>query len=79
MRCLILALALMSAPVGANAQWGRGWESATLTDSRPLQGVYGAYHCEYRTMGGYEFAIRSRSMCPYSVQINIETGQVRRR
>ena len=79
MRGLILALALMAAPQGAQAQWGGAWESATLTDSRPLSGVYGAWHCEYRTIGGYEFAIRSRSMCPYSVLINIETGEVRRR
>lgn len=53
------------------------WEAATFTGQSPT-GDAMLTRCSYRTLGGYEFSIIVRGICPFSVQVNPETGQVKR-
>lgn len=53
------------------------WQSATNVNREPT-GDPMLTRCIYRTIGGYEFSINARGLCPYMVQINPETNQVRR-
>lgn len=53
------------------------WESATNVAEEPT-GDSMLTKCIYETIGGYRFSIVSRGICPFSVQVNPETGRVRR-
>ncbi len=66
--------------IPAKAQFGDPWVNATMTSSRPLQGAFGFNQCFYETgpyTVRYEFSINYNGPCPFFVQINIQTGQVR--
>jgi hypothetical protein len=53
------------------------WESATNT-GKSSTGDMNYTNCFYKTMGGYSFGIVvNSSFCPYSVNINPESGRVR--
>ncbi|MDC5299707.1 hypothetical protein OHW83_17895 [Acinetobacter baumannii] len=53
------------------------WESATNT-GKSSTGDMNYTNCFYKTMGGYSFGIVvNSSFCPYSVEINPESGRVR--
>lgn len=53
------------------------WESATNT-GKSSTGDMNYTNCFYKTMGGYSFRIVvNSSFCPYSVEINPESGRVR--
>ncbi|MCH4246288.1 MAG: hypothetical protein LKF82_00395 [Acinetobacter populi] len=54
------------------------WERANLVDTQDT-GDYSLKRCIYETYRGYRFAMIHRGYsCPYSVQINPETGQVKK-
>ena len=74
---VLINIILVVVAIPAKAQFGDPWMSATITTSRPLQGAFGFNQCFYRTLGGYEFSINYNGICPFSVRINIQTGQVR--
>lgn len=59
---------------GANAQ-GR-WESAANTGQEGT-GDPMLTRCTYQTIGGYRFSSTYRGICPFSVDVNPETGKVR--
>ncbi|MEL1784005.1 hypothetical protein KWD51_13385 [Acinetobacter baumannii] len=53
------------------------WESASNT-GKSATGDLNYTNCFYKTMGGYSFSIVVRSsFCPYSVDVNPESGRVR--
>lgn len=53
------------------------WESAHNVDQEPT-GDPLLIRCIYETIGGYRFAMIARGICPFVIQVNPETGQVRR-
>ena len=67
-------LLLLCLCAGANAQ-GR-WESATNT-GQESSGDPMLTRCTYQTIGGYRFSSTYRGICPFSVDVNPETGKVR--
>lgn len=54
-----------------------GWETGYRTGESDT-GDWRYTRCYYETMHGYEFSIVVKGMCPYSVKINPETGQVQK-
>ena len=55
-----------------------GWESARLVDTQDT-GDYSLKRCIYETLRGYQFAMINRGIsCPFTVQVNPETGQVKK-
>lgn len=50
------------------------WERATNI-SQSLTGDPMLVKCFYQTLGGFEFSIIVRGICPFSIEINPETGQ----
>jgi len=58
----------------ANAQ-GR-WEFAT-NSGQENTGDPLLTRCAYQTIGGYRFSATYRGLCPFSVEVNPETGKVR--
>jgi hypothetical protein len=64
-----------SFPAGSGL-FGGGWESARKTGQQST-GDYSVKRCLYKTSRGYEFSVDYKGGCPYSVDINIESGQVR--
>ncbi len=53
------------------------WESATNI-GKERTGDLMLTRCIYKTLGGYQFSIVVRSLvCPFSIQVNPETGQYR--
>jgi hypothetical protein len=71
---LCLAVLMLSFATPAVAQNGR-WESASNTGQESAGGM--VTRCYYRTLGGYEFSMDQRGLCPFSVQVNPETREVR--
>jgi len=71
---LLWAAVSLSFADSAAAQFG-GWESATNTGQESAGGM--VTRCYYRTLGGYEFTVNERGLCPFSVQVNPETREVR--
>lgn len=56
---------------------GRRWDSATLTTEMNT-GDHSIKNCSYKTLRGFEFNINIRKyICPYRVQINVESMQVK--
>ena len=54
------------------------WERATNIGQERTGDIM-LNRCIYQTLGGYQFSIVVRSsVCPFSVQVNPETGQYRR-
>jgi hypothetical protein len=72
---VIIVASLSIASSVALAQ-GR-WENATNVGEEST-GDFMLTRCIYETLGGYRFSIISRGICPFSVSVNPETGQVRR-
>ncbi|MCD8245275.1 MAG: hypothetical protein LUD38_16070 [Parabacteroides sp.] len=52
------------------------WESATLAGDAPTGDIM-LKRCFYKTLGGYSFSTVRRGICPFTVQVNPETGQYR--
>ena len=68
-------LLFLCASISAIAQ--NQWESAANVGQQPT-GDLMLTRCSYRTIGGYSFSIVVRSsVCPFRVEVNPETGQVR--
>ena len=53
------------------------WESASNIGQQ-ITGVPLQTLCIYKTIGGYEFTIIVKGMCPYVVQVNLVSGQVKK-
>lgn len=69
---LLAAMAAQAEPMGAVARF----ENATNVGQEKT-GDAMLTRCVYETMGGYRFSIVRRGMCPFSVQVDPESGQVR--
>ena len=55
-----------------------GWEHATNTGSESTGDIF-LTRCNYQTLMGYQFSIIVRnSICPFSIEVNPETGQWRK-
>ena len=74
MRGLLIALALLGA---VQAQAAGRFESASLVDEEKTGDVM-LRRCVYETLGGYRFSVVMRSLCPITVRVNPETGEVLR-
>lgn len=61
-------------PSGVGAQGH--WESASNT-GQSSTGDAMLTRCAYQTIGGYRFTTTSRGVCPFTVEIDPETGKVR--
>ena len=72
-RTILLALITISAQSYAQERW----ESATnVTQERTGDAML--TRCIYETLGGYRFSIVVRGLCPFSVKVSPETGEVRK-
>ena len=67
---------LLFASAAYPQNYGR-WETATNTGQSSTGDIM-LTRCNYQTLGGYEFSIIVRGICPFSVQVNPETGHVKR-
>ena len=68
-------------PLGSSPNVGSDsgrWDSATKFDEGTT-GDSSIRRCFYQTLGGYRFSVDVRGMCPYQVEVNVETGRVRQR
>lgn len=70
---IITALVLAAVALGSSAR-GR-LEPANLVDQEATKDPL-LSRCFYRTLGGFEFAMISRGICPFSVRVNPETGEI---
>ncbi len=72
----ILVIVCMILSFGSFGQ--SGWESATnVGQERTGDGML--TRCIYQTIGGYRFSTVVRgTVCPFSVMVNPETGQVKK-
>jgi len=76
MRKVVIPLFLLCI-VLSSASFAQGrWESATNVGQERTGDVM-LTSCIYQTLGGYRFSIVVRGICPFSVRVNPETGQVR--
>lgn len=55
---------------------GDRWESATNVAQEPT-GDTMLTRCVYQTLGGYRFSVNQRGLCPFTVEVNPETGRVK--
>ncbi|MDO4997635.1 MAG: hypothetical protein Q4E16_03210 [Neisseria sp.] len=70
----IVAVAMLMVSASAYA----GWESATNTGESET-GDWRYTRCHYETLGGFRFStVIEGRLCPYRVEINPETGQVKK-
>ena len=76
LRRYILVMFMVVVGTASAQNYGR-WETATNIGESST-GDLMLTRCHYQTLGGYEFSIVVRGMCPFSVQVNPETGQVKR-
>jgi hypothetical protein len=76
MRKLAIVVSVLIAASSIAVAQGR-WESATNVGEEPT-GDSMLTRCIYETLGGYRFSIVARGICPFSVKVNPETGQVQR-
>jgi hypothetical protein len=74
MRGLVIALALLGA---AAVQAAGRFEPASLQGEQET-GDPLLRRCVYQTLGGYRFSVVMRSLCPITVRVNPETGEVLR-
>lgn len=68
-------IVLMAALLAAGSAHAR-FELATLEGERRT-GDPSVTRCLYKTVGGYEFSLSTRSYCRATVRIDVETGEVR--
>lgn len=52
------------------------WESANLEEEIQSSGIYRT--CIYESTSGYRFSIQNRGFCPLIVQVDPETGRVKK-
>ena len=71
-RAFVLALLLVGSSVMAQGRW----ESATNT-GQEATGDAMLTRCNYQTLGGFRFSATFRGLCPFTVEVNPETGRVR--
>jgi hypothetical protein len=79
MKTATLAMLLVLAGLAQSVTRAADWQMATLTGAESADA--GHMRCHYRALSGYEFSIVSTlgvNACPASVQVDLETGQVRR-
>lgn len=69
----ILLLAVVA--TSAMAQPAYAWDYATNTGSAVAGGGY--TKCFYTTIFGYKFSTVTKGMCPYTVQVDPPSGQVK--
>ena len=55
---------------------GSRWESAMSVGQEPT-GDPMLTRCSYRTLGGYQFTVNQRGVCPYTVEVNPQSGEVK--
>lgn len=72
-RIFLLTLAITFPSVASSQS---RWETATNTGSEKTGDIY-LTRCFYRTLGGYEFAVVIRGVCPLTIQVHPESGQVK--
>ncbi|MDC2825031.1 hypothetical protein PHA51_03120 [Rodentibacter pneumotropicus] len=53
------------------------WERGTSVDEQET-GDWRYTKCIYETLGGFRFSMINKGLCPFSVEVNPETGQVRK-
>lgn len=69
---VLMLFAAVSSVAGAQGRW----ESASNVGQEST-GDAMLTRCSYQTIGGYRFTTISRGICPFSVEINPETGKVK--
>jgi len=78
MKIMAALLVVLLITFGSVAAYAYGeWQSATNTGQEKTGDMF-LTKCLYKTLGGYEFYIIVRGLCPFSVQVNPESGQVKK-
>ena len=78
MRKLVIVFFVLGFSALSSSAFAQGqWENA-YNEGQESTGDMMLTKCIYKTIGGFSFSIIVRGMCPYSVNVNPETGQVQR-